>query len=100
MTPEEKAKEMVEKYMPLANGSINQHIMDLYKQSIGEGKKSFKDLALYSRKYHAKACAIEEVKAVLKICPAADGFNPFLREDDSISFVDYYMKVLTEIEKL
>lgn len=43
---------------------------------------------------------VERLASVLKICPAADGFNPFLHEDDSISFVDYYMKVLTEIEKL
>lgn len=94
MTPyQQKAKEIVEKYLPLANGSINQHIMDLYKQSIGEGKKSFKDLALYSRKYHAKQCAIEEVKAIVK---ALDNANAY----DLLQSIEYHEKVLTEIEKL
>lgn len=83
MTPEEKAKEIVEKYRKIT-------YIDEY------GNENYERLSLGA----AKSFAIEEVKAVLKICPAADGFNPFLREDDSISFVDYYMKILTEIENL
>ena len=98
MTPEQKkAKEIVEKYLPLANGSINQHIMYLYKQSIGEGKKSFKDLALYSRKYHAKACAIEEVKAVIDVI--AD-LHIIADSEGIMKSMIYHEQLLTEIEKL
>ena len=104
MTPEQKAKEIVEKYLPLANGSINQHIMDLYNKSLGEGKKSFKDLALYSRKYHAKGCAIHEIKSVIKqinYCLLLYSKNKNNTCSNLLKIkLSEYEQVLTEIEKL
>lgn len=95
MTPEQKAKEIFEKYLGII-GTNCEHNCYCDREECNKLGYTFCHVDYKT----AKACAIEEVKAVLKICPAADGFNPFLREDDSISFVDYYMKVLTEIEKL
>ena len=71
MTPEQKAKEIVEKYREIILSKVE-----------GSGEI----LA-------AKACAIEEVKAVIKAFDEANAY-------DLLPSIEYYEKVLTEIEKL
>ena len=75
MKPEQqKAKEIVEKYLGII-------------PSIEYG------LLLRREWETAKACAIEEVKAVIKAFDEANAY-------DLLPSIEYYEKVLTEIEKL
>ena len=77
MTPEQKAKEIVEKYIKIIFG-------DLYFE--------YPHLKLKLQET-AKACAIEEVKAVIKAFDEANAYG-------LLPSIEYYEKVLTEIEKL
>lgn len=76
MTPEEKAKEIVDKYRKIT-------YIDEY------GNENYERLSLGA----AKSCAIEEVKAVIKAFDEANAY-------DLLPSIEYYEKVLTEIEKL
>lgn len=77
MTPEQKkAKEIVEKYRKIT-------YIDEY------GNENYERLSIGA----AKACAIEEVKAVIKALDEANAY-------DLLPSIEYYEKVLTEIEKL
>lgn len=78
MTPEQKAKEIVEKYRKIT-------YIDEY------GNENYERLSLGA----AKACAIEEVDGILEILVFDLGHDPTARK-----FIEYYEKVLTEIEKL
>ena len=60
------------------------------KKAKGIVEKYYRIVKYYER---AKACAIEEVKAVIK---AFDGANAY----DLLPSIEYYEKVLIEIEKL
>ena len=77
MTPEQKkANEIVEKYRKIT-------YIDEY------GNENYERLSIGA----AKACAIEEVKAVIKALDEANAY-------DLLPSIEYYEKVLTEIEKL
>ena len=77
MTPEQKkAKEIVEKYRKIT-------YIDEY------GNENYERLSLGA----AKSFAIEEVKAVIKAFDEANAY-------DLLPSIEYYEKVLTEIEKL
>ena len=77
MTPEQKkAKGIVEKYRKIT-------YIDEY------GNENYERLSLGA----AKACAIEEVKAVIKAFDEANAYG-------LLPSIEYYEKVLIEIEKL
>ena len=80
MTPEEKAKEIVDKHYLI----IEDATAGLFEEDVEYVK---------ARQTAAKACAIEEVKAVIKAFDEANAY-------DLLPSIEYYEKVLTEIEKL
>lgn len=83
MTPEQKkAKEIVLKYANLPTDYI--YIDGEGDRCVGSGLMTFNS---------AKACAIEEVKAVIAALDEANAY-------DLLPSIEYYEKVLTEIEKL
>lgn len=67
MTPKEKSKELIVKFRD-----------DKFTSQITTAG--------------AKQCALICVEEILKICPAADAFNPW-REEPEISFVEYWEQV-------
>lgn len=80
MTPEEKAKEIVNKHYLI----IEDATAGLFEEDVEYVK---------ARQTAAKACAIEEVKAVIKAFDEANAY-------DLLQSIKYYETVLTEIEKL
>ena len=89
MTPEQqKAKEILIKYISII-GSECEH--DSYCDRPECNKLGYTFCHVDYAK--AKACAIEEVKAVIN---AFDEANTY----DLLQSIEYYEKVLTEIEKL
>ena len=89
MTPEQqKAKEIVEKYIKII-GSECLHESYCDRPECNKLGYTF-CLVDYAK---AKACAIEEVKAVIKAFDEANAY-------DLLPSMEYYEKVLTEIEKL
>ena len=89
MTPEQqKAKEILIKYISII-GSECEH--DSYCDRPECNKLGCIFCCVDCAK--AKACAIEEVKAVIKALDAANAY-------DLLPSIEYHEKVLTEIEKL
>jgi len=88
MTPEQKANYILNKYINII-GSECEH--DSYCERAECNKLGYTFCCVDYAK--AKACAIEEVKAVIKAFDEANAY-------DLLPSIEYYEKVLTEIEKL
>lgn len=89
MTPEQqKAKEIFEKYLGIL-GTNCEH--NCYCDRPECNKLGY--IFCHVDYKTAKACAIEEVKAVIKALDAANAY-------DLLPSIEYHEKVLTEIEKL
>ena len=84
MTPEEKAKEIVEKHYCI----IEYATAGLFEEDVDYVK---------ARQTAAKACAIEEVKSVIDVI--AD-LHIIANSEGIMKSIIYHEKVLTEIEKL
>ena len=88
MTPEEKAKEIVDKYLGII-GTNCEHNCYCDREECNKLGYTFCHVDYKT----AKACAIEEVKAVIKAFDEANAY-------DLLQSIKYYETVLTEIEKL
>ena len=89
MTPEQqKAKEIFEKYLGII-GTNCEHNCYCDREECNKLGYTFCHVDYKT----AKACAIEEVKAVIKAFDEANAY-------DLLPSIEYYEKVLTEIEKL
>ena len=84
MTPEQKAKEIVEKHYCI----IEDATAGLFEEDVDYVK---------ARQTAAKACAIEEVKSVIDVI--AD-LHIIANSEGIMKSIIYHEKVLTEIEKL
>jgi len=100
MTPEQKAKEIVEKHYCI----IEDATAGLFEEDVEYVK---------ARQTAAKACAIEEVKAVIAVTPKKKGWsketlllmeanmdNPKDFEEPDSDELKYWEQVLTELENL
>ena len=89
MTPEqEKAKEIFEKYLGII-GTNCEHNCYCDREECNKLGYTFCHVDYKT----AKACAIEEVKAVIKAFDEANAYG-------LLPSIEYYEKVLIEIEKL
>ena len=84
MTPEQKAKEIVEKHYCI----IEDATAGLFEEDVEYVK---------ARQTAAKACAIEDVKSVIDVI--AD-LHIIANSEGIMKSIIYHEKVLTEIEKL
>ena len=88
MTPEEKAKEIVDKYLGIISTNCEH---DSYCDRPECNKLGYTFCHVDYKT--AKACAIEEVKGVIKAFDEANAY-------DLLPSIEYHEKVLTEIKKL
>jgi len=100
MTPQERAKELVEKFKPCSRGDIYDEVFKDYNKACINGNiqhKRFKDLAIHSRLFHAKQCALIAVEEAEKSEYNVLSKFGFVTENYKS---DYWQQVKEEIEKL
>lgn len=70
MSAAEKAKALVDKYWPHSNGTVSKATLDEYDKECGNGEavnKSLPAAMKFSKKHHAKACAIIACDEILSL---------------------------------
>jgi len=104
MEAKEKARELIEKFLPVACGSINQDVFDDYDKVHGLNKgdkKSFSKVHEHSTFYHAKQCAIILVKERLKELETTHiGYGKLVMQGYQKYKKEYWANVLKELESL
>lgn len=75
MTPEEKGKELIEKFRPLINGTVNPASLAEYKKLHGDGKKSIAAVMRVDAELKAKQCALICVDEILNTLPEAESLK-------------------------
>jgi hypothetical protein len=89
----EKARELIDKFMPLCDGGICEEVINDYNRVYGNGiniEKKFRDLAKHAHLYHAKKCALIAVDEII-------GYS---KMHGFIGLTEYWHEVKNEIEKL
>jgi hypothetical protein len=96
MTPEEKAKELVNRFTKISKGDVDKNVINAMPLN-KEGKRPFRDLMNFSRLYHAKQCALICVDQIILTEPNQffnNEFNVITRNSD------WWWGVKEEINKL
>ena len=101
MTPKEKAKELVDKFKPYSDSSMNQDIIKSFNVADIEYKNSkFKAIFRYAKLQRAKECALVCVDEVLSLNVPKNLVEDWRVNPHHIFDKRYWVEVKEEINKL